>query len=332
MTDRRLRPLVIAGPTAGGKSELAVALTQALTAIDGKQPHILSADSMQVYKHLDAGVAKPSRALRSRATHHLIDLIEPTQPFSVSDWLKLADALIEQLQADGIRPVIVGGANLYLKALLEGLFDGPGADVELRARLAKLESIELHAQLQRVDPESAGRIAVNDRKRLIRALEVHHATGKPISTWRQQWSDQPSRAYRHDPLLIGLRWPVETINQRINHRAKAMFYPEKVEAALAAEICPNGENLPDETARLEKAGLLGLQVREALGYAQVLQWINDPTDSFTLEDAFERTKIQTRRFAKSQRTWLKRFSQLHWLDADGASVELLVDRALAHVC
>jgi tRNA dimethylallyltransferase len=321
------RPILILGPTAGGKSELAVAL--ALRLPRGGQ--IISADSMQIYRHLDAGTAKPSARLRALAPHHLIDIVEPTEPFTVAHWLARAEQLIADLQRQGIHPIVVGGTNLYIKALLEGLFDGPSHDPTFRATLTDLSSPQLHEQLAQVDPPAAQRIHRNDRKRLIRALEVFHLTGQPISTIQTQWLDAPAapsaagdalppttpnaaphaQPYRFNPILLGLAWPPDAINPRINLRVKAMFFPETVDPTLAADVCPNNESLPHETARLHAAGLLGPQAREALGYKQVLQHL---TGEITFEQAYEKTKILTRRFAKQQRTWLRRFHGVTWLD------------------
>lgn len=312
------RPIVILGPTAGGKSELAVELAEQLGG------EVIGADSMQVYRHLDAGTAKPPAALRRRVRHHLIDIIASIDPFTVADWLERAEALIEALGRGNTAPVIVGGTNLYLKALLEGMFEGPPADALFRAALAEMTPGELHDQLRQCDPEAAQRIHPNDRKRIVRALEVFELTGTPISQWQQQWVSEKENTtpatrnlqpatptYRHNPILIGLTWPTEIINQRINQRVKAMFFPQQVDAALAAAIVPNGESLPDETRRLESAGMLGAQAREALGYKQVLDHL---AGRCSLDEAFEQTKIQTRRFAKHQRTWMRRFRGVNWLD------------------
>ncbi|MEM7576110.1 MAG: tRNA (adenosine(37)-N6)-dimethylallyltransferase MiaA [Planctomycetota bacterium] len=316
------RPLVILGPTAGGKSDLAVALSEALPKLTGfRGGEVLGADSMQVYRHLDAGTAKPPGPLRQRVPHHLIDLVEPTERFTVRDWLNHAEQTLADCQARGVHPIVVGGTNLYLKALLEGFMDGPDHDPQLRADFAKRTPQELHAQLQQVDPDAAERIAPNDRQRLTRALEVFALTGEPISAMQAQWQDQPPNTYRHDPILIGLQWRAEAINPRINLRVKAMFKPDTVEPELAAETCINGESLPDEVLRLDDAHQLGPQAREALGYKQCLATLRpekypDLADAKleTLEDAMERTKVLTRRFAKQQRTWLKRFANVHWID------------------
>ena len=318
------RPIVILGPTAGGKSDLAVELAERLP---GKG-EVIGADSMQVYRQMDAGTAKPPQDLRDRVPHHMVDIVEPTQRFTVADWLEQVERLISDLQSQGKTPIIVGGTNLYLKALLEGMFEGPGQDEAFRASLEGIEGPELHERVSKIDPEAAGRIAPNDRKRLVRALEVHHMTGQTISSRQQQWADDPKREYRYNPVMLGMHWPVEEINSRINLRVKVMFHPEKVDPALAAAVCPKGESLPDETKRLHAAGLLGEQAREALGYKQVLEHLEG---RWTLEEAFERTKILTRRFAKQQRTWLRRFQQVSWLPAQAMSPAEMAERSLAYV-
>ena len=324
------RPIVIVGPTAGGKSELAVDLAEKL------RGEVLSADSMQVYRHMDAGTAKPAPELRARAAHHLIDIVEPTERFTLADWLARADELIERLQGRGLRPIVVGGTNLYLKALLEGMFtpdsdassqggaaDG-GIDRAFRESLAGLPSAELHDRLAAVDQPAAERIHPNDRKKLTRALEVFHLTGRPISAWQTQWQPAapalPGPAYRHNPILIGLDWPVVAINQRINARVKQMFYP----GAGKAQI----ESLPDEVRRLEAAGLLGPQACHALGYKQVLEHLHG---TLTLDEAFEKTKVLTRRFAKGQRHWLRRYRGVAWLKAADLGDRALTAAALDRI-
>lgn len=323
------RPIVIVGPTAGGKSELAVALAAGGSPGSRPRAEIIGADSMQVYRGMDAGTAKPPEALRRCVPHHMIDIVEPSERFTVADWLKRTERLLAELAGRGTRAIIVGGTNLYVQALLEGLFDGPGQDEQLRAELAKLENEQLHERLVAADPVAAARIHPNDRKKTIRAIEVFELTGQPMSEWQKQWGDrqnpEPATRYRHEPILIGLDWPVEEINQRINLRVKAMFFPRKVPAEVAAAVCPRGESLVEETQRLEAAGVLGEQAREALGYKQVLQYLGG---ELTLEEAFEKTKILTRRFAKTQRTWLKRFRGVHWLAAHGKTADELAREAM----
>ncbi len=323
MTQSQSRPILILGPTAGGKSDLAAAIAES---VGGE---VIGADSMQVYRHMDAGTAKPPAELRRRVRHYMIDIIEPTERFTVSDWFEQVERIIPDLQGRNIRPVIVGGTNLYIKVLLEGMFTGPEADMSFRESLAELDSQQLYDRLTHIDPDSAGRISPNDRKRVIRALEVYHQTGQAISRFQQQWTEARNEPYRHDPVIIGMDWPVEMINRRINLRVKAMFFPDKVEPDLAASICPNGENLIDETRRLDDQGLLGIQASEALGYKQVLNYLRGRC---SLDDAFEQTKILTRRFGKQQRTWLRRFRNVNWLQInDLHDMSHIHDLAMSHV-
>lgn len=327
------RPIVILGNTAGGKSELAVALAERLPG----GGEVVSADSMQVYRHMDAGTAKPTLRQRERAAHHLIDIALPTEPFTAADWLERAEAAIADIQSRGRRPIIVGGTNLYLNALLLGMDEAPPRDPSFRASLEAIEPAELHRRLQAVDPAAAKRIAPADRQRLTRALEVHHVTGQPLSALQQAWQRGPDAAYRHDPVLIGLNWPTDAINRRINLRVKAMFHPEKVDPQLAADVCLGGESLPDETSRLDAAGLLGEQARAALGYKQVLAVLHRSNPAFadarirTMAEAMEWTKILTRRFGKQQRTWMRRYRGVHWLEAAERSGDELANEAVALV-
>ncbi|QDU34638.1 IPP transferase [Poriferisphaera corsica] len=307
-----LRPIIILGPTAGGKSELAVRLCESLP----ESGEVISADSMQIYRYMDAGTAKPNLDQRTRAPHQMIDVVEPTDRYTVSHWLTQTESHLTRLKSENKRPIIVGGTNLYLNALLQGMFEGPGEDPDFRTSLSDIHEHDLHTRLSKVDPEAVSRIFPNDRKRIIRALEVHHLTGRPISDWQKQWDAEKLKPYRHNPILIGLEWPVDPINSRINLRVKAMFYPEKVDSELAREVCLNGESLVDETRRLESANLLGKQAREALGYKQVLDYLNR---NLSLTESFERTKILTRRFAKQQRTWLRRYRNVHWIPAHDKS-------------
>ena len=331
----QLKPILILGPTAGGKSDLAVGLAERLGG------EVIGADAFQVYRKLDAGTAKPDQTLRSRVPHHLIDVTEPTQRFTVHNWLELATKAIGEIQSKGKRPIIVGGTNLYMKALLDGMFEGPGQDVDFRRSLDGLATPLLHMKLLEVDQASGERIKPMDRQRIVRALEVYELTGTPISELQTQWENETEKGL--DAELIGLRWEAEHINPRINLRVKAMFYPDKVEPEIASAVCINGESLIDEVKRLNQEGCFEPldaqkgeasetpyapnQAREALGYKQLLAWMEGGDDNITsLDEAFEKTKVLTRRFAKQQRTWLKRFTQTHWIDGQAEDV---LDRALS---
>ena len=251
---------------------------------------------------------------RSGVPHRLIDIVEPDEPFTVSDWLARAEAVIDDLRSRGGTPVVVGGTHLYIKALLEGLFEGPASDPALRARLAAETPAALRERLAAVDPEAAARIHPNDLRRTIRALEVHAATGRPISEQQREWDAGRRRA---DALLVAVRWPTEEINQRINARVRRMM----------------DEGLLEEVRGLSERGVLGEQARQGLGYRQLLEHLES---HLSLDEAVERIKIETRRFAKNQRTWLRRLmaeGDRLWLEAPPADPEqwaqVVVKRLLA---
>lgn len=288
--------IVIAGPTAGGKSALAMGLARLLRR-RGRPAELISADSMQIYRGLDIGSAKPSAEERAEVPHHLIDTIEPTEPFTVHDWLERAERATADIRSRGGVPIVVGGTHLYIKALLEGLFEGPEPDPALRAQIEARPQPERRAELERVDPEAAARIHPNDTRRTVRAIEVHRQTGTPISTLQRQWDRE--RSARDDAVLVGLDWPAEAINRRINARVREMIR----------------RGLVEETRRLLDAGRLGPQAREGLGYKQIAAHLRG---ELSLDDAVERLKIETRRFAKNQRTWLRRLRPTPgavWIDA-----------------
>ncbi len=284
---------VICGPTAGGKSAAAVELALLLRA-RGTPAEIVTADAFQVYTGMDIGTAKPTADERRGIPHPLIDLIPPTEPFTVNDWLTRAETCIEDLRARGTTPIVVGGTHFYIKALMEGLFEGPAADPTLRAQLTAMDPAERRAELQRADPEAAARIHANDTRRSVRALEVFRLTGKPISAHQQQWD---AGTPRPDALLVTLNWPTDALNRRINARVKQMM----------------DLGLLEEVRVLLQRHALGPQAREALGYKQLIplaaadRW---PPPPGPLEETVERIKIETRRFGKNQRTWLKRLSTL----------------------
>lgn len=271
---------IIIGPTAGGKSDLAVDVALTLAA-QNTPAEIITADAYQIYRGMDIGTAKPTADERRGIPHHLIDIVEPTESFTVSDWLAAAESAIADIKSRGRIPIVVGGTHLYIKSLLDGLFEGPDPDPALREELRALPAHTRRAELERIDPAAAARIHPNDERRTIRALEVFRQTGIPISAHQQQWD----KTTRTDCTLIGLDWPVELLNPRINARVKSMM----------------DRGLLEETRALLPR--LGPQAKEALGYKQLLEHLEGRA---TLDDAVEQIKIETRRFAKNQRTWLRR--------------------------
>jgi len=285
--------ILILGVTASGKGRLAFTLAKSLGA------EIISIDSMKVYRRMDIGTAKPSKDARQQVKYHLIDIVEPSDAFSVGAFLDSAYETIENIKRRNIPIIAVGGTALYIKALLYGLFEGPGADRQIRAELraqAKAEGLEkLYRQLVKTDPTAAERIHPNDSKRIIRALEVYKITGKPISHLQQQFKAEKTL---HNWTVIGLRRQKTDTNSRINRRAKNMIeagFVDEVKSLLA-------EEMP-----------LGRQAQYAIGYAEMIDYLGG---KITLEEATELIKKNTRRLAKNQRTWFKTFRNVNWLDIE----------------
>lgn len=281
------KALLILGPTASGKSALAFALSEALL---GKC-EIVSADSMQIYEGMDIGTAKPSMQERVTIPHHLIDITSPYRDgFTVDRWIERANKAITAINAAQKCAIIVGGTNLYVQALLAGLFEGPAADEGMRTELCTLTLAELRAQLAAVDAPSALRIHPNDQRRMIRALEVTRLTGVPMSSHQSQWSAAP-------PTLpagwqcFGLLPDPESNGRSINKRAKSMMQ----------------HGFLEEVRRLREIAPLARQAAEAVGYRELADHLEN---ACTLDDAFERIKIRTRKLARQQRTWLRRFAHI----------------------
>jgi tRNA dimethylallyltransferase len=297
--------ILILGVTASGKARLGHELARAL---DGE---IVSVDSMKVYRRMDIGTAKPSREAQQQVRYHLIDVVEPSKSFSVGLFLDKALAAIEDIRSRGKMVVAVGGTALYIKALLYGLFEGPGGDEQLRAELRERAAAEglasLHAELQRIDPEAADHINPNDAKRIIRALEVYRLMGKPISSLQRQFDvERP----RHDWTIIGVRREKAVESRRINARVRRM-----IDLGLVEEV----KSLLAEEKPLSK------QARCAIGYAEIIEYLGGRT---SLEDAVELIKKNTRRLAKGQRTWFKTFREVRWIDvAAEEPPESVIERA-----
>ena len=292
--------LAIIGPTASGKSNLAMEIARKTGA------EIVSADSMQVYRGMDIGTAKPTKAERAEVVHHLVDVVEPSETFTVARFLEMADRIIATAK---VPLIVVGGTPLYYKALFEGLFEGPAADEEVRERLLSADVTELHERLKIVDPEAANRIHVNDRKRLVRALEVFELTGKPISSLQTDW--ESGRA-RHEAVWIGLAWDRGSLNRRINARVQAMMDAGWLHEVSALKVY---------SGRISKAA------REAMGYQELFDFFLRNRGQ-SVGDAVEQIKIATRQLARRQMKWLKRFPNVHWIPGE-APLETQVKEVLA---
>ncbi len=285
--------ILILGVTASGKGALAYELARESGA------EIISVDSMKVYRRMDIGTAKPSAERREKVKYHLIDVVEPSESFSVDKFLELAEKARKQTISAGKPVIAVGGTAMYIKAMLFGLFEGPGSDeavrAKLRAQVKEMGTDPLHGKLLEIDPEAAERIHPNDKKRIIRALEVYEITGKPISSLQKQWEKENPQ---HEWTILGLRREKQDASSRINQRVKKM-----VEEGLVDEV----KSLLDEEKPLSR------QAACAIGYAEIIEHLEGKVK---LEKAIENIKINTRKFAKSQRTWFRTFSDVKWIDID----------------
>ncbi|WP_369141084.1 tRNA (adenosine(37)-N6)-dimethylallyltransferase MiaA [Modestobacter versicolor] len=298
-----LPPVVaVVGPTATGKTALAVALARR---IGGE---VVNADSMQLYRGMDIGTAKPTEAERDGVPHHLLDLWDVREPASVAEYRQRARAEVDRLRAAGVVPLLVGGSGLYVRAVLDEL-DFPGTDAALRARLtAELDATgpaALHDRLAALDPAAAASILPSNGRRVVRALEVIELTGGPFT------ARLPDPAPHYPAVTVGLDRAVGELDERVARRVDAMW----------------AAGFVDEVAALDAAGLReGPTASRALGYAQVLQQFDG---TLSAAEARERTVTTTRRFVRRQRSWFRRDAATSWFDAGRADLLEAVVAALA---
>lgn len=293
MVDQRPLAIFLMGPTAAGKTDAAIALHETL----GHE--LISVDSAMVYRGMDVGSAKPSAAELARAPHRLIDLRDPADPYSAADFREDALREMRQISAAGKVPLLVGGTMLYFKRLVEGVANLPAADPLIRERLAAMQAEQglaaLHRELASVDPVSAARIHPNDPQRLMRALEVFHASGRPMS---ELWAEQETETFPWRVLSIALS-PLDrsVLHRRIAQRFDAML----------------DEGLIDEVAALTKRKDIhaGLPSMKSVGYRQVWEYLNGEYDR---DELVSRGVIATRQLAKRQLTWLRSWPALRWID------------------
>ncbi len=303
---RPVPPIIaLVGPTGAGKTELGIALAQQFDA------EIINADSRQVYRRLDIGSAKPTPQQRAAVPHHIVDVVEPDEPFNCARFRRLALTAIDDIRRRSKRVLVVGGTGLYIKALLHGLFEGPSRDPDLRAALLREEERApgtLHRRLRAVDPAAAARLHPHDHVRLVRALEVYHLTGRPISDWQD--------AHRFaggtfGASVLGLQLPRAELYARINARCQAM-----VDAGLV-----------DEVRRLYADGFApDLPALRSPGYREIGEYLRGLCD---LPTAVAQMAHATRRLAKRQLTWFRADSEIVWCAADPAALRQRTARVWA---
>ncbi|MBI3923389.1 MAG: tRNA (adenosine(37)-N6)-dimethylallyltransferase MiaA [Armatimonadetes bacterium] len=310
--------LVIVGPTAVGKTELSIEVAERLAG------EIVSGDSAQVYRHMDLGTAKPTAAQRLRVAHHLLDIVDPEEDYNVARFQRDAAESIAQIAGRGRLPLLVGGTGLYVQAVVDGLSlpaapPDPVFREQMRDRAAREGADSLHRQLKLVDPVSAVRIHPNDLKRVIRALEVFHLTGSPLSSFQTTGMAPPtdtgmcldqSTSSRYNAAIVGVFRSRQSLYSRIEHRIDAM---------LSAGFL-------EEVQHLKRRGChLGMTSMQSLGYRHGLLYLNGEISFDTLTTLWKR---DTRRFAKRQFTWFGRDRRVNWFDLESMEQEEVVTRIL----
>jgi len=292
--------IFILGPTSSGKSAVAASLAEK---IGGE---IISCDSMQVYRDMDVLTQAPGKKLVSKIPHHLVRMIPPEEEFSAAKFSELARKAVEDILYRGKVPVFAGGTGLYVKALVDGLFDAPGKDEELRAHLEELAvergNEHLHDMLAGLDPKAASEIHFNNVKRVIRAIEVYETTGKALSEKKQ---DTKGLNEKYACRMFALEWPREELYARIQRTVDRMF----------------DSGLVDEVLALLSRNL-SITAGKALGIKEVKAYLDG---SISLEEAKEELKKNTRRYSKRQLTWFRADKRIKWLGADRPLEEIVED-------
>jgi len=289
-------PLAIVGPTATGKSALALAVARVLGDVE-----LVSADAMQVYRGMDVGTAKPTPAERAEVAHHLVDVADPADDFSLARFIELGRAALADIERRGRRAIVVGGTGLYVRGLVDA-FDVPGQWPDVRAALeADPDTAGLHARLATLDPTAAGRMEPTNRRRVVRALEVTLGAGRPFSSFGPGLGAYPPVATRQ--LGLQLPWPV--LDERIERRVRQMM----------------DAGLLDEVRRLAAGpGGLSRTARQALGYRELLEHVERGA---SVDGCVDAIVVRTRQFARRQMRWFRRDMRIRWLDARLDTEELV---------
>jgi tRNA dimethylallyltransferase len=282
--------IVLLGPTGVGKTGASIILAKEL------KTEIISADSMQIYRHMDIGTAKPSEEERAAVRHHMIDIVDPSEAYSAGRYIAEVRPVIERLQQEGRIPVVVGGTGLYIKAMTRGLFTGPASDLSLREALLAREEEQkgsLYAYLREIDPEAAGRVERNDIRRIIRAIEVCMKSGDTITSFQKELT----RPLPYDFVKIGLTRERKELYIMIDERVDIML-----KQGLLDEVKKILSMKPDRTPL------------QAIGYKEIMRFLNQEID---LQEAVRLIKRNSRRYAKRQFTWFRQEKNIHWIDMTG---------------
>ena len=290
--------IAVIGPTASGKTVLAEALAERF------HGEIVTCDALQVYRHMDIGTAKPSAREREKIPHHMLDLREPGDDFSAGDYQRFGRDALRAVAASGLIPFVVGGTGFYLRALIDGLFEGPGRSDALRARMHRIAAgrgtARLHHALRRVDPQIAARLAPADAERIIRAYEIYLLSGRTMSWWQ---SRPRNRLEGFRWLKLGIRWPRPELYARIDRRVEEMFargFIEEVQALMG---------------RFPKS----CHALKAIGYRQISRYLEG---AISREQAIEETQVESRHYAKRQLTWFRTQPEIIWLDGQNDDGQL----------
>ena len=291
---RAERPLVIVGPTASGKSEIAMGVARSIELAE-----IVTLDSMQVYWGMDVGTATPAAAEQAEVPHHLIDLVDPSEEFTVAELQARAWAVIDDIRGRGAVPVLVGGTGLYVRAVIDRLRI-PGRYPEVRAGLeSEPDTDALHRRLVALDPVAAGRMEPSNRRRVVRALEVILGSGQPFSSYGPGLGHYPATPF----VQVGLRWDRDRLDDRIATRYQRQMADGFLDEARALTARP-----------------ISRTASQALGYKELLAHLRG---EMALDEALELAVVRTRRFARRQERWFCRDPRIHWLDAPATPSEAL---------
>ncbi len=295
--------IVICGPTASGKTSLGIKLANR---INGE---IISCDSMQIYKDMDIGTAKPTLEERKAAKHYLVDFVSPDKRYSVADYKKDAEEVIDKIISEGKTPIIVGGTGLYLNSLVYGIeYPNIETDLKYREELEKkvlVEGLEkVYDEAEKIDPEAIKKISKNDKKRILRILEIYHATGK---TKTEMEIESKKKGVKYDYKIFVLNMEREKLYDRINKRVDIM-----IENGLEEEV----RKLIEKYTKFPTA-------MQGLGYKEIIEYFDN---KITRDEAIEKIKMESRRYAKRQITWFKSYKNAIWLDAENENnVDIILE-------